>query len=308
MPNGAATTVGGTFDFIVDAYDASGNPAASPLGWSTLNGSIVSTSPTGTVTGQGVGQAAVSVQVDGIIDYALVTVTDPTATPLSVWSPMASPTTSLLYGVWGTSGSNAFAVGLGGTILRYNGTSWTTMNSGTAEGLYDVWGAATDDVFAVGSNGTILHYDGVSWSPMTSGVSVLLYRVWGSGPDDVFAVGETGTIVHWDGVSWSTMTSGTTEILVGVWGTALDDVFAVGLTGTILHYDGFSWFGQTAPTVDSYYGLWGRCGAHRLATCTQSEALEPWCNTTERPGPSCQTRPHGIYETFGVRDPATCLP
>jgi hypothetical protein len=32
------------------------------------------------------------------------------------------------------------------------------MSSGTTKGLYGVWGSGGSDVFAVGSAGTILHY------------------------------------------------------------------------------------------------------------------------------------------------------
>jgi hypothetical protein len=34
------------------------------------------------------------------------------------------------------------------------------MSSGTTERLYGVWGSSGSDVFAVGHNGTILHYGG----------------------------------------------------------------------------------------------------------------------------------------------------
>jgi hypothetical protein len=35
--------------------------------------------------------------------------------------------------------------------------------------LHGVWGSSGSDVFAVGWDGTIVHYDGSSWSSMTSG-------------------------------------------------------------------------------------------------------------------------------------------
>jgi hypothetical protein len=56
------------------------------------------------------------------------------------------------------------------------------------------------DVFAVGSGGTILRYDGRVWSPMTSGTTVTLNSVWGSSSSDIFAVGSGGMILHYDGV------------------------------------------------------------------------------------------------------------
>jgi len=43
-----------------------------------------------------------------------------------------------LLGVWGSSSSNVFAVGDGGTILHYNGSAWGSMTSGTTSHLYGV--------------------------------------------------------------------------------------------------------------------------------------------------------------------------
>jgi len=62
--------------------------------------------------------------------------------------------------------------------------------------LWGVWGSSGDDVFAVGGSGTIFHYDGSSWSSMTSGTSNSLLGVWGGSGSDVFAVGWGGTILH----------------------------------------------------------------------------------------------------------------
>jgi len=75
---------------------------------------------------------------------------------------MSSGTTNTLYGVWGSSGSNMFAVGDGGTILSYNNGlgRWSAMSSGTTNTLYGVWGSSPTDVFVVGNGGTILHYSG----------------------------------------------------------------------------------------------------------------------------------------------------
>lgn len=67
------------------------------------------------------------------------------------------PTTRTLQSVWGSSGSDVFAVGRNGTILHYNGTSWSPMKSSTTQWLHGVWGSSGSDVFAVGSGGTILH-------------------------------------------------------------------------------------------------------------------------------------------------------
>ena len=71
---------------------------------------------------------------------------------------MTNTNTANLTGVWGTSGTDVFAVGAGGTILHYNGTSWSSMTSGTTNTLSGVWGSSGTNIFAVGASGTILFY------------------------------------------------------------------------------------------------------------------------------------------------------
>jgi len=60
--------------------------------------------------------------------------------------------------VWGFKERKAFAVGIGGTILHFDGFNWTEMTSPTSERLLSVWGTDFDDVWAVGDFGTILHF------------------------------------------------------------------------------------------------------------------------------------------------------
>ena len=54
------------------------------------------------------------------------------------------------------------------------------------------------DVFAVGAGGIILHYDGTSWTSMTSGVTNTLYGIGGKAVSDIaHAVGQSGTILRY---------------------------------------------------------------------------------------------------------------
>jgi hypothetical protein len=107
--------------------------------------------------------------------------------------------------------------------------------------LAGVWGSSARDVFAVGVGHTIVRYDGKRWTAMPAGTTPvegkpnLLTRVWGSGPNDVYAAGFDGLLLHFDGKSWSTVPTGTTENLGTIWGFSPADVFVVGGGGTILH-------------------------------------------------------------------------
>jgi len=162
------------------------------------------------------------------------------------------PIGEILNSVWGSSGSDVFAVGYNGTIVHYDGSNWSTMNSGTTSDLTYVWGSSGSNVFAVGYNGTIVHYDGTNWSTMNTGTTDSFSGVWGSSGSDVFAVGYNGTILHYDGANWSTMNSGTTDYLSSVWGSSGSDVFAVGAGGIIVHYDGTNWSTMNTGTTSDY--------------------------------------------------------
>jgi hypothetical protein len=153
-----------------------------------------------------------------------------------------SSATDTLSGIWGSSATDVFAVGMSGSILHYDGSTWTTMTNESGYYLYGVWGTSASDVFAVGSRGIILHYNGRTWTKMDSGTSQTINSVWCSSPSDVLAVAWNSlyyldsNILRYDGSSWNVGTSGTTASLDCVWGNSSSDVFAVGGGGTILHW------------------------------------------------------------------------
>jgi hypothetical protein len=187
------------------------------------------------------------------------------------WSTMSHPG-GPLYGVWGTSPTNVFAVGdywgfMGATynnIIRYDGSSWTPMVSNAQNQFRDVWGSGPTDVWAVGANGLIAHYNGTgnSWSITPSSTGYWFEGIWGSEPNDIFIVGEAGVIYHFDGLAWSPMTSPTSTRLVGIWGSSPSNVFATGDNGVILHYDGNTWsmMSQTY-TTGCLVDVWGASGS-----------------------------------------------
>ena len=195
-----------------------------------------------------------------ILVLVLLPCAEVTAASSDGWATQTSGTTWTLYGVWGTSSTDVFAVGENGTILHYDGVVWGPMNSGVPVTLFGVWGSSSMDVFAVGQNGTICHYDGVGWSNMASGTSRHLNAVWGTASDNVYAVGNNGTILNYDGTSWDNVTSGTGSHLNGIWGSSSSDVYATGATGNngvIRHYDGVTWSESLPSGHPDLLGIWG---------------------------------------------------
>lgn len=108
-------------------------------------------------------------------------------------------------------------------------------------GLGAVWGTSASDVWAVGAGGTILHFDGATWNAATSGTSEAIYAIWGSSPTDLWAVSSTQKMLRSTGWANGSATWTLTTALAGprdydavgknvraVWGTSTSDVMIAG--------------------------------------------------------------------------------
>jgi hypothetical protein len=105
------------------------------------------------------------------------------------WTQMVLPMCVMLRGVWGSSGTDVWAVGTvwsdgltpDGQILHYDGREWT-VGMQAPVGLVDIAGSDAEHVYAVGINenapyakslfGTVLHFDGLAWSSISADMSV----------------------------------------------------------------------------------------------------------------------------------------
>jgi photosystem II stability/assembly factor-like uncharacterized protein len=83
----------------------------------------------------------------------------------------------------------------GGLVLRYNGTTFSAANP-TSQGLRSVHGRSPNEVYAVGAGGTIIRFNGSGWSAEASGVATDLYDVWALESGEVYAVGVPSLIVR----------------------------------------------------------------------------------------------------------------
>ncbi|MHC5018991.1 MAG: hypothetical protein ACYTGX_02535 [Planctomycetota bacterium] len=168
-----------------------------------------------------------------------------------------------LNGVWGATASDVWAVGEGGVLLRYNGTSWSVYRAPVegAAALNDIHGVSGTDAWAVGDGGTLLHWNGTSWTSFTAPSGQDLRGVFAVSSTDVFAVGTKGTIHHWNGTTWTQQAGGATSSNGGpirdfwdVWGASSTDVWAVGdgsvaaTQGPIWNYNGSTWSRVAPPT------------------------------------------------------------
>lgn len=167
-------------------------------------------------------------------------------------TPMASGTGAHLRGVYGV-GSSVWAVGAGGTIVRYQAGAWAVVPSGTIEDLLDVWALSRDEVWAVGRAGTALRWNGILWFGVPTGTAADLHSMWGSKPDLAWAVGQGGTALRWNGAAFVPFVTGTAQDLHSVWGTSGTDVVAVGALGTWIRWNGVAWNPVAGlPPIDAW--------------------------------------------------------
>jgi len=173
------------------------------------------------------------------------------------WRASKSDNKNDLHGVAALPSGTVWAVGDGGTILRFDGTEWKSTPSGTTQNLIGVWADPSGDAWAVGQNGTALHWVNGAWTAAKTPTQAPIGALWGSAPNDIWAVGGVGTLLHYNGKTWSGGVPATNKDLYGLWGNGSTDVWAVGDGGTILHWDGNLWSSSPSGTEDDLHGIWG---------------------------------------------------
>jgi len=111
------------------------------------------------------------------------------------WQAATSPTSTRLSGLWGSTVSDVWAVGNGGTIAHWDGTNWSLVASGTTSDLVAISGLAANNIWAATSDGQTVHWDGTRWTPQQTG-ALSLHSAWTVPPANLYLVGDQGTILH----------------------------------------------------------------------------------------------------------------
>ena len=79
------------------------------------------------------------------------------------WTNTDLPTNSLVRGIWGFNPKDIFAVGVGATVLHYNGNEWEEFNNlhlDRFNSYSDIWGISHNNLFIAGDMGEVYRYDG----------------------------------------------------------------------------------------------------------------------------------------------------
>lgn len=187
------------------------------------------------------------------------------------WAPESLPAVPLLNWAHGFSASDITVVGNGGTVIHHDGSSWTVQETPTDAPLWGVWGASPDDLWAVGGTGqsgdlpVLIHYDGSSWSTATiptlqKAKVQAFFKVWGTDANNVYVVGQRGVVLHHDGSAWTEELVGASDDLISIWGTGPDQVVAVGGRGNgiVSRFDGASWHTKSLAPMPGLNGVFLR--------------------------------------------------
>lgn len=158
-----------------------------------------------------------------------------------------------LNAVWGAAANNVWAVGDGGTIVRYNGAKWTRMASGTDDELWAVWGTAATNIWLGGRDYT-RRFDGATLvTPPGAPQDVLVEAIRGVSATDLWVVGRFGntSLNHWNGSTWQGNTTGLyPSTLLTFTATS---AWAFG--SNALEWNGTAWATISAPDASA---LWGK--------------------------------------------------
>lgn len=230
------------------------------------------------------------------------------------WAPLPVPDgVGLVNWGFGFGDGEVVFVANGGTALRWDGASFTVQETPTTEDLWGVWGASPDDLWAVGGSGfaeseaVIVHWDGSAWTqvelPPLERDSRGLFKVWGTGADDVYAVGHLGLVLHWDGATWTELFVGASNDLVSLWGTGPDHIVIVGgrSNGSVSFWDGETWTTEILGPIPGLNGVWMRTPGVAHVAGTRGRILKVQVPSFEyEEAPVIDERP--FHSIFGVGD------
>ncbi|MCA9513467.1 MAG: hypothetical protein KC635_00835, partial [Myxococcales bacterium] len=135
---------------------------------------------------------------------------------------------------------------------------WTLEGTQIQRDLHGLVAAAPGATYAVGEGGLVLLYNGSSWTEQTSHTDETLRAIAARGPQDLWAVGDAGTVRHFDGIAWQTVPGPPEDLRAVATGPGLP-VFAAGdIRVWRYDGDGSDWVVAGPPSLQAIAGMAAR--------------------------------------------------
>lgn len=160
-------------------------------------------------------------------------------------------------------GSDVWAVGTSGQILRKAPTGWQQVDERAGNNWTSVWGISDKDIWIVGDSGRMRHWDGstLADASVRASASVNFTGVFGFSSTDVWAVGNDNgnpVVLHLVDGAWVAGSFGDVSFYEAraIWGRAPDDIWVVGYYN-LMHWDGSRWSEVFTPGEGTLYAVHG---------------------------------------------------
>jgi|TARA_B100001750_G_scaffold157205_1_gene126449 hypothetical protein len=181
---------------------------------------------------------------------------------------METPGRATVYGIWGASPNDLWAVGGnvidGGFVWRYKGDKWVELSQlpesiRTNHSMFKVWGNQSNDVWIIGTGGVILNYKNGTLLDQSGVTNRTLFTIHGN--DDIAITvggsGEEGKILEYQENAWKDIALKETPHIIGV-RVKGETSYAVGIRGTVLERDNNEWRKvNTGITLsEAFHSVW----------------------------------------------------
>ncbi len=148
--------------------------------------------------------------------------------------------------------NDIWAVGEGGIVLHFDGTSWSQVDVGSSEDFNDVCFIDASNGFIVGNAGTVMYYDGSSWTPVDVGATGNINGVSFTDINNGVVVGDDGLVVVYTDGTWEMKDTGDDNKLYDVDMVNPNSIWACGDGKIVVKYDGTEWTAEEIGNRDHY--------------------------------------------------------
>lgn len=263
---------------------------------------------------------------DGDVDFSIPAGADLTNLDASINVGGCGSFAGHLYGIWGASQDDIWAVGAGGHIFHYRGAApCETQTSNVAYTLRGVWGRNVNDLYVVGDHATLLHSTdkGATWLAATNPPSSDhdFWAVAGTDTTTYAAVEQMGTpqvalgalysSPAADGRAWTDQSAALKAVMSDLealdtfWVSSATTLWTGGGNAETWHWTGSGWTfnaGPSAPTANGWWSGMSGVGARLLTTTNNGQIWRLDGSTWTRgfDGNSAGVCTNGLTSIFAV--------